>query len=59
MTQTTLERTISRMEREISGASDSEKAKAAQRLRALMSPAKAVKYELFEDDDDMFNNMPV
>jgi len=59
MTQTTLEKTMSRLEREISGTSETEKAKAAQRLREMLRSAKPTQSTMSEDDDDMFNNMPV
>ncbi len=59
MTPTTLEKTIALLEREIPSVSDAEKADAAQRLRRILAPAITTFSRITEDEDDMFNNMPV
>lgn len=73
MTNTTLDDNISDLERHISSASDTERAKVAERLRALLTPQEPIKYHSAnqkyssasqkrysaEQDDDLFDNMPI
>ncbi|MGJ8617434.1 MAG: hypothetical protein ACSHWS_11385 [Sulfitobacter sp.] len=59
MTQTTLDETISRLEREMSDTSGQEKAEAAERLRALLKSKEPTKTDASEDEDDLFDNMPI
>ncbi len=59
MTQTTLEKTIALLEREISGTRETEKTRIGRRLRVVRTPLKSAKSGTADDDDDMFNNMPV
>lgn len=59
MTITTIDDNINDLERQISSASDTEKAKVAERLRALLTPMRTVTYLNADQDEDLFNNVPV
>ncbi len=62
MTQKTLDDTIVQLEHAMQNCSNHEKADAAQRLRALLTPKTTTRTDVADSADveeDLFDNMPI